>query len=92
MSLAGCQAECRTPLPEGTKGQLVVELGAGLRSVVEAVAVRRTASPSGAFYGFRVIEPDESWAACVQALQQGQTHADLAPQLLPSESRFAPAM
>jgi GNAT superfamily N-acetyltransferase len=79
MSLAGCQAECRTPLPEGTRGQLAVELGTGLRSMVEAVAVRRTASSSGAFYGFRVLAPDESWAACVQALQQGQTHADLAP-------------
>jgi GNAT superfamily N-acetyltransferase len=79
MSLTGCQAECRTPLPEHTRGRLIVELGAGLRSVVDAVAARRTATQAGAYYGFRVLEPDEAWAACVRALQEGQTHADLAP-------------
>lgn len=78
MSLTGCQAECRTPLPEGTRGHLVVELGAGLCSVTEAVAVRRVAGDSGAYYGFRVLQPDAAWATCVQALQEGQTHADLA--------------
>ena len=88
MSLTGCQAECRTPLPEGTRGQLVVELGAGLRSEVEAVAVRRTASTSGAYYGFRVLQADASWAACVQALQQGQTHADLRPAQLPANPQL----
>ncbi|WP_395701298.1 GNAT family N-acetyltransferase [Aquabacterium sp.] len=77
LSLSGCQAECRMPLPEGTRGRLRVELGTGLRSAVEAVAVRRAASQAGIFYGFRVLEPDAAWAACVQALQQGQTHADL---------------
>lgn len=70
----------------------VVELGAGLRSVVEAVAVRRTASPTGAFYGFRVLQADESWAACVQALQQGQTHADLAPRAVVAKPELVPAI
>lgn len=79
LSMSGCQAECRMPLPEGTRGRLVVELGAGLRSEVEAVAVRRTATQAGVYYGFRVPLPDAGWAACVQALQSGQTHADLAP-------------
>ncbi|MBI5256444.1 MAG: GNAT family N-acetyltransferase [Burkholderiales bacterium] len=79
MSMGGCQAECRTPLPEGTRGALVVELGEGLRSVVEAVAVRRTATAAGAYYGLRVQQPDVAWFACVHALQLGQTHADLEP-------------
>lgn len=79
MSLTGCQAACRSPLPEGTRGQLMVELGAGLRSLVDVVSVRRTATAAGTYYGFRVLQPDEAWAACVQALQEGQTHADLAP-------------
>lgn len=79
LSMSGCQAECRMPLPEGTRGRLQVELGAGVRSEVQAIAVRRSATGAGTFYGFRVIEPDAGWAACVQALQHGRTHADLAP-------------
>jgi hypothetical protein len=90
LSMSGCQAECRMPLPEGTRGRLLVELGAGLRSEVQAVAVRRTSTQAGTYYGFRVIEPDAGWAACVQALHRGQTHADLAPP--PSgEAPVAPA-
>jgi len=79
VSLAGCQAECRTPLPEGTRGTLVVELGAGRRSQVQAVAVRRVQGGGGVFYGFQVLEADDHWRACVAALQQGRTHADLLP-------------
>ncbi|WP_284615928.1 N-acyl amino acid synthase FeeM domain-containing protein [Aquabacterium humicola] len=79
LSLSGFQAECPAPMAPGATGRLTIELGTGLRSVVQATAVRRVAGPHGTALGFRIDTPDAAWAACVHALQTGSTHADLQP-------------
>ena len=78
LSLTGFQAECEAPLPEGTFGLVEVELGEHETAHVKAMAVRRSKSGGVEFYGFKVSEPDLAWRRCVQALQCGRTHADLA--------------
>ena len=78
LSLNGFQAECEAPLPEGTFGLVEVELGEHETAHVKAMAVRRSKSAGVEFYGFKVSEPDLAWRRCVQALQCGRTHADLA--------------
>ena len=78
LSLHGFQAECEAPLPEGTFGLVEVELGEHETAHVKAMAVRRSKSAGVEFYGFKVSEPDPAWRRCVQALQCGRTHADLA--------------
>jgi len=88
LSLHGFQAECAMPLPEGTVGQAEVELGEHEASKVTATAVRRAESDGVVYYGFFVPEPDDIWRRCVQALQQGRTHADLA--LAPPERELQP--
>jgi hypothetical protein len=77
LSMSGFQAECPAPLAPGAAGRLTIELGTGLRSVVQATAVRRVAGSHGGTLGFRIDAPDDAWAACVHALQTGRTHADL---------------
>ena len=79
LSLHGFQAECEAPLPEGTFGLVEVELGEHETAHVTAMAVRRNQHAGVEYYGFKVSEPDLAWRRCVQALQCGRTHADLAP-------------
>jgi hypothetical protein len=88
LSLHGFQAECAIALPDGARGEAEVELGAHETSKVEASAVRRFESEGTVFYGFHVPVPDEAWRLCVEALQTGRTHADLAAA--PAEPAAAP--
>jgi GNAT superfamily N-acetyltransferase len=81
LSLHGFQAECAVPLPEGTCGQVEVDLGEHETATVGATAVRRQESAGSVFYGFFVPAPDEAWQRCVHALHKGHTHADLAVAL-----------
>ena len=77
LSLYGFQAECAVPLPEGTFGQVEVELGEHEMAHLQATAVRRIEVLGVQYYGFRVAEPDAAWRRCVAALHSGLTHADL---------------
>ena len=90
LSLHGFQAECEAPLPEGTFGLAEIELGEHETAHIKAMAVRRHKSAGGEFYGFKVSEPDLAWRRCVQALQCGRTHADLASSPA-AEAAAAPA-
>ena len=87
LSQSGFQAECALPLPEGTRGQVSIELGRFDTAVVDAVAVRRQPGAGMTYYGFAVRQADDTWRRCVAALQSGRTHGDLAP--LPAQ--VAPA-
>jgi len=98
LSLGGFQAECSTPLPEGTEGHVVVELGEHDTARVEAVAVRRHVGSQVVCYGFEVRRCDPAWTQCVSALEAGRTHGDLAPAWPPvarppagPPARLAPA-
>jgi hypothetical protein len=79
VSQGGFQADCSVPLPEGTRGQVVVDLGEHDTARVEAVAVRRHVTSHGVHYGFEVHQADSTWTQCVAALEGGRTHVDLAP-------------
>ena len=79
LSLSGFRAEGDRPLPVGQRGWLAVELGDGLWSAVDATVVRVAADAGVPSHGFRVGSPDAAWRSCVDALQRGRTHADLAP-------------
>ena len=80
LSLSGFRADGDRVLPIGQRGWLAVELGEGLWSAVDATVVRAAAASAGTLsHGFRIGSPDAAWRSCVQALQQGRTHADLAP-------------
>lgn len=79
VSQGGFQAECSVPLPEGTRGQAVVELGESDTARIDAVAVRRHVTRHGVAYGFEVRGCDDTWAQSVAALEAGRTHVDLAP-------------
>jgi GNAT superfamily N-acetyltransferase len=83
LSQHGFQAECAMPLPEGTWGQVEIDLGHNDNASVEATAVRRHESGGVIFYGFSVPEPDAAWQRCVKALNAGHTHADLTATPLP---------
>jgi GNAT superfamily N-acetyltransferase len=78
LSRHGFQAETTARLPLHRAGLAKVSLGQTELSTVAATAVRRHASSGSLFYGFHVEQPDAAWLACVAALQQGQTHRDLA--------------
>jgi GNAT superfamily N-acetyltransferase len=84
LSLAGFRAEADRPLPAGQRGWLAVELGDGLWSAVDATVVHSTGTSQGGStgarpsHGFRIGSPDAAWRSCVDALQFGRTHADLA--------------
>jgi hypothetical protein len=79
LSLSGFRAEGDRALPVGQRGWLAVELGDGLWSAVDATVVRVAADAGVPSHGFRVGSPDAAWRSCVDALQRGRTHADLAP-------------
>jgi hypothetical protein len=92
MSMLGFQAECSSPLPEGTQGQLEIELGDSSTSAVEATTVRRVESGGSVFYGFSIAVPDAAWRRCVAALDAGRTQADLVqavPVRRPSQPELA---
>ncbi len=72
------EAESNDPLPQGVRGQVVVQLGRTVRSVIEATRREEEASPSAPRYGFRIDHPDAAWRQCVEALRSVRTHADLA--------------
>lgn len=90
VSLHGFRAECTAPLPEGTLGRAEVALGLSVRSSVQAQAVRRQELAGVVLYGFHVAEPDAAWCACVAALHQGCTGADLVPPETQPLVRLAP--
>ena len=77
VSASGFQAECPVPLPEGTMGDVVIEVGHRDTAQVRAVAVRRHQAGASVYYGFRLQHADAVWHRCVAALQAGCTHADL---------------
>lgn len=77
ISRGGFRAASAHALPIGTQGALQVELGLGRVSTVLAVSVRQVDGDDPRQFGFRVDEPDSAWLACVEALEAGQTHADL---------------
>ena len=80
LSASGFRAEGDEPLPAGQRGWLRVELGEGLSSMVDATVVRRAHGAGTAMaHGFHIAAADAAWHACVDALQRGRTHADLAP-------------
>ena len=80
LSIGGFRAEGDRSLPAGQRGWLAVELGEGLWSAVDATVVHGAANRGATLsHGFRVGTPDAAWRACVDALQSGRTHADLAP-------------
>ncbi len=74
----GFEAETSDPLPQGVSGQVVVQLGRTVRSVIEATRREEKASPAARRYGFRIDQPDAAWRQCVAALRSVRTHADLA--------------
>lgn len=84
LSLSGFRAEGDRPLPSGQRGWLAVELGDGLWSAVDATVVRAAVDAGSLSHGFRIGSPDAAWRSCVDALQQGRTHADLAPARAPA--------
>lgn len=70
------RARSALPLPTGLSGELTVELGERVRSVVRArVLARRPGDADG--YRFELREPDAAWRACVAKLGCSQTYADL---------------
>lgn len=71
------RARSSVPLPPGVRGQVTIELGERVRSVVQAVALPRRLANS-VEYCFSVQSPDSAWRDCVNALQRSQTYADLA--------------
>ena len=78
LSLHGFQADTSAQIPLRASGRVTVELGRNERAMVQATAVRRHEAGGTIFYGFQVDAPDPVWRACVEALQRGQTHSDLA--------------
>src|SRR5262249_11663536 len=56
LSLHGFQAECGIPLPEGTSGDVEVELGEHETSKAVATAVRRVEDKGVVYYGFFVAD------------------------------------
>lgn len=70
------RARSPVPLPTGLSGELTVELGERVQSVVSArVLARRPGDPEG--YRFELNEPDAAWRECVAALGRSHTYADL---------------
>ena len=93
LSAHGFQAECETPLPEGTPGRIEIELGAHLSTSVTATPVRRIEHAGAVYYGFSVPQPDAAWRRCVSALQAGRTLAELAlavPDVRPQPAAAEP--
>ena len=87
LSKHGFQAECATPLPEGTQGEVEIELGEHETTTVQATAVRRVETDGNVYYGFLVPAPDDAWQRYVNALNVGRTQAELAssvPNLAPA--------
>lgn len=71
------RARSCVPLPPGVGGQVTIDLGERVRSVVQAIALPRRLANS-VEYCFKVQSPDSAWRDCVNALQRSQTYADLA--------------
>ena len=83
MARHGFNAESDAALALGTNGLLHIELGAGRMATVDAEMVRLTERDGLRQCGFRVNRPDDAWLECVQALETGQTHADLDTRPMP---------
>jgi hypothetical protein len=77
ISLKGFQARAQRELQIGSHWNVIVELGAGVSSRVQAVVRRWVKSNGGSFYGFEIDQPDDAWTVCVEALQRSTTGADL---------------
>lgn len=73
MSLQGFQTQGKSALPVGARCRVVVQLGVGLHSVLEAVVMRHVPADAGRFHAFRVDHPDRAWRRCAVALQRGLT-------------------
>lgn len=77
LSRLGFSALCTTDLSLGMRGRVAIELGPQRHALIEAEVIRRIEPVHHRQFGFVVNCPDESWLACVHALETGQTHADL---------------
>jgi len=77
VSLRGFQAESALELPLQAEGVAMIELGKGELSQVTVRVMRRRDTEAGAFYGFKLEEPDAVWRRCVAALEVGHTSGDL---------------
>jgi GNAT superfamily N-acetyltransferase len=71
ISSGGFQAYCASTLPPQVWGGVVVHLGEGEQSSVQAMVVRA----KDGFYGFKIATPDAVWLRCVRVLESGTTHA-----------------
>ena len=72
------EAESAHVLPQAARSRVVVQLGRTVQSVVTATANLMKVLPAVHHYTFRIESPDAAWERCVNALREGQTHADLA--------------
>ncbi|MCP5271601.1 MAG: GNAT family N-acetyltransferase [Burkholderiaceae bacterium] len=80
ISLGGCQVELASAaLPPGAEGELMVQLGAGDSSVVQARVLRTVAD---GVWSLQVKRPDDAWRRCVQALEAGETYRDVSRSLI----------
>lgn len=77
VSRNGCQAESSSVLPLNEPLSVDATLGDGVRSHVQAVAIRRHELGQRSVYGLSIDRPDGPWEACVHSLERGVTHADL---------------
>lgn len=77
VSLGGFQAETRQPVDLQELGSVQIELGVGVRSMVQAVAVRCSVIDGISYYGFKVESADQAWTNCVAALEAGHVARDL---------------
>ena len=80
-SLSGFQAIASRPLPLNVEATATVELGPGTRSTLKVAAVRGVRPGDSRTYGFRIDAADDAWRTCVAALEGGQTHRDLLPEI-----------
>ncbi|RZI84037.1 MAG: hypothetical protein EOP38_10425, partial [Rubrivivax sp.] len=77
ISLNGFQASSQLPIPLGTDGDAVIELGIDERSRMRVRAVRGHSAVNEHFYGFQLYDPDSTWRRCVGALETQQTATEL---------------
>ena len=86
LSVFGFLAHSDIEIPTRVWGEATIQLGNAEQSTVQAMAVRGKSTGHRNFYGFMLVEPDESWRKFVGALTSGITHEDLehATRFLPN--------
>lgn len=86
-SLNGFLARAKRPLPNGVRGVVSVQLGAGLVAEADAVVVRCITAKGGPYFGFRVENPDLDWRRSIEGMDEHHT----APGALSRTSEVADA-